>query len=176
MFHLRIPVIYLVTYQATAAKQCNYTYPFTTVREFVDFCQKVCPASLSLFARNATPYSFSQLTRFGEAGVYGFIEHLNSRASAELLVQSITTEARQQMIFRQFQGLFPMPVRTRLWARSSYTLNLGLQIWFLPGITQSMAWTLLSPYITSCPAENPHIVFQNFPALNITVGVFPPPF
>ncbi|KAJ7575501.1 Rds1 protein [Mycena floridula] len=113
----------------TAAKPCNYTYPFTTVREFVDFCQK--------------------LTRFGESGVYGFLEHLDSRPSAELLLQSITTEARQQMIFRQFEGLFPMP------------------IWFTPGITQSMAWTLLSPYITTCPAENPHIVFQNFPALNI---------
>jgi hypothetical protein len=32
-----------------------------------------------------------------------------------------------------------------------------------------MAWTLLSPYIVSCPAENPHIIFQNFPALNIVV-------
>lgn len=32
-----------------------------------------------------------------------------------------------------------------------------------------MAWTLLSPYIVSCPAENPRIAFQNFPALNITV-------
>ncbi|KAJ7184563.1 Rds1 protein [Mycena filopes] len=113
----------------TAAKPCNYTYPFTTVREFVDFCQK--------------------LTRFGESGVYGFLEHLDSRASAELLLQSITTEARQQMIFRQFEGLFPMP------------------IWFTPGITQSMAWTLLSPYITSCPAENPHIIFQNFPPLTV---------
>lgn len=28
-------------FSATAAKPCNYTYPFTTVREFVDFCQKV---------------------------------------------------------------------------------------------------------------------------------------
>lgn len=25
----------------TAPKQCNYTYPFETVRDFVDFCQKV---------------------------------------------------------------------------------------------------------------------------------------
>ncbi|KAJ7066203.1 Rds1 protein [Mycena amicta] len=114
----------------SAAKPCNYSYPFTTVREFVDFCQK--------------------LTRFGESGVYGFLEHLDSRPSAELLLQSITTEARQQMIFRQFEGLFPMPT------------------WFIPGITQSMAWTLLSPYITTCPAENPKIVFQIFPALNIT--------
>ncbi|KAE9394335.1 hypothetical protein BT96DRAFT_827861 [Gymnopus androsaceus JB14] len=113
-----------------SAKSCNYSYPINTVREFVDFCQK--------------------LTRFGESGVYGFLEHLDSRASAQILLQSISTEARQQMIFRQFEGLFPMPV------------------WFIPGITQSMAWTLLSPYIVSCPAENPHIVFQNFPALNIT--------
>ncbi|EPQ57188.1 hypothetical protein GLOTRDRAFT_120491 [Gloeophyllum trabeum ATCC 11539] len=114
---------------ARAAKQCNYTYPFDTVREFVDFCQK--------------------LTRFGESGVYGFLEHLDNRASAEMLLQSITTEARQQMIFRQFEGLFPMPV------------------YFETGITQSMAWTLLSRYITHCPEENPRIEWQNFPALYV---------
>lgn len=45
------------------------------------------------------------------------------------------------------------------------------QVWFETGITQSMAWTLLAPYISSCPAENPPIVFQNFPALNITVSM-----
>lgn len=119
-----------------AAKQCTYRYTFETVREFVDFCQK--------------------LTRFGESGVYGFLEHLDSRASAQLLLQSITTEARQQMIFRQFEGLFPMPV------------------WFEAGITQSMAWTLLAPYIVTCPASNPKIEWQNFPALNITVRLLYP--
>jgi len=35
---------------ATAAPQCTYDYPFTTVREFVDFCQR--------------------LTRWGESGVW----------------------------------------------------------------------------------------------------------
>ncbi|KAF8220923.1 Rds1 protein [Tricholoma matsutake] len=114
----------------TAAKPCNYTYNFTTVRDFVDFSQKA--------------------TRWGEAAVYGFLEHLDSRAAAELLLQSITIGARKQMIFRQLEGLFPMP------------------IWFLPAITQSMAWTLLSPHIISCPAGNPHVQWQNFPALNIT--------
>ncbi|KAI0645960.1 Rds1 protein [Trametes meyenii] len=114
----------------SAAKQCNYTYPFETVRDFVDFCQK--------------------LTRFGESGVYGFLEHLDSRAAATLLLESITTEARQQMIFRQFEGLFPMPM------------------WFVPAITQSMAWTLLAPYISSCPDNNTHLAWQNFPALNVT--------
>ncbi|KAF5377113.1 hypothetical protein D9757_008788 [Collybiopsis confluens] len=113
-----------------AAKQCDYQYPFTTVPEFIDFCQK--------------------LTRFGESGTYGFIEHLDSRPSAQILLQSISTEARQQLIFRQFEGLFPMPV------------------WHETGITQSMQWTLLAPYLKSCPAENPRIVFQIFPDLNIT--------
>ncbi|KAF7983784.1 hypothetical protein HWV62_19001 [Athelia sp. TMB] len=116
--------------QGKGAKRCTYTYPFKTVPEFLDFCQK--------------------LTRFGESGVYGFLSHLNSRPSAALLTQSIATEARQQMTFRQLEGLFPMPV------------------WFEIGITQSMAWTLLAPYLKSCPAENPHIEWQNFPALNIT--------
>jgi len=112
-----------------APKQCTYNYPFNTVREFIDFCQK--------------------LTRFGESGVYGFINHLDSRESAQLLLQSISTEARQQMIFRQFDGLFPMPV------------------WFETGIPQSWAWTLLAPYISSCPENQTRLAWQNFPALTI---------
>ncbi|ETN46897.1 uncharacterized protein HMPREF1541_01086 [Cyphellophora europaea CBS 101466] len=112
-----------------APPQCTYNYPFTTVREFIDFCQK--------------------LTRFGESGVYGFLGHLDSQAAASLLLQSISTEARQQMIFRQFNGLFPMPV------------------WFEVGIPQSWAWTLLAPYISSCPANTTRVAWQNFPSLTI---------
>lgn len=114
---------------AEAPMQCSYNYPFTNVREFVDFCQK--------------------LTRFGESGVYGFLGHLNSGEAATLLLQSITTEARQQMIFRQFNGMFPMPV------------------WFEVGIPQSWAWTLLAPYISSCPPDQTRLAWQNFPALRI---------
>ncbi|KAK4938980.1 hypothetical protein LTR10_020639 [Elasticomyces elasticus] len=112
-----------------APKQCTYNYPYTTVREFIDFCQK--------------------LTRFGESGVYGFLGHLDSRESATLLLQSITTEARQQFAFRQMDGLFPMPV------------------WFEVGVPQSWAWTLLAPYISSCPANNTRLAWQNFPNLTI---------
>ncbi|KAG9069055.1 hypothetical protein KI688_009946 [Linnemannia hyalina] len=65
-----------------AAKPCTYKYPFKTVQEFIIFSK--------------------QVTRIGEAGVLGFIEHLNSRPSAQLLLQTVTTEARQQMVF-----LFP---------------------------------------------------------------------
>jgi len=126
---------------ANAPQACNYIYPFTDVKGFLDFTQK--------------------LTRWGESGVYGFLEHLDSRASAQLLLQSITTEARQQMIFRQFDGLFPMPV------------------WFEAGITQSMAWTLLAPYIISCPDQNlgsRKLAWQNFPGLNVSnnPSVIPP--
>lgn len=49
-----------------APKQCTYNYPFETVREFVDFNQKI--------------------TRFGESGVWGFINHLDSREVGQLLV------------------------------------------------------------------------------------------
>lgn len=45
-----------------------------------------------------------------------------------------------------------------------------MPVWFETGITQSMAWTLLAPHIVSCPAENPRIAWQNFPALNVTVS------
>ena len=114
---------------AEAPVQCTYSYPVNDVREYIDFCQK--------------------LTRYGESGVYGFLGHMNSREAATLLVQSISTEARQQMIFRQFDGLFPMPV------------------WFETGIPQSWAWTLLAPYISSCPANQTRLIWQNFPALSI---------
>ncbi|KAI1073542.1 ferritin-like domain-containing protein [Whalleya microplaca] len=112
-----------------APVQCTYNYPVSTVQEYIDFSQK--------------------LTRWGESGVYGFLNHLDSRETAQILLQSITTEARQQMIFRQFEGLFPMPV------------------WFEVGIPQSWGWTLLSPYISSCPANQTRLVWQNFPALHI---------
>lgn len=114
---------------AQAPRQCTYNYPYTTVRQFIDFCQK--------------------LTRFGESGVYGFLNHLDSREAGQLLLQSISTEARQQMIFRQFDGLFPMPV------------------WFEVGIPQSWAWTLLAPYISECPENQTRLAWQNFPALTV---------
>ncbi|QSZ34574.1 hypothetical protein DSL72_006168 [Monilinia vaccinii-corymbosi] len=112
-----------------ATPQCTYNYPYRTVTEAFDFAQK--------------------LTRFGESGVWGFQAHLDSREVAQLLDQSIATEARQQMIFRQFAGLFPMPV------------------WFETGIPQSWAWTLLAPYISSCPADSKRLVWQNFPQLTV---------
>lgn len=114
---------------AEAPKQCQYNYPYQNVREYIDFCQK--------------------LTRFGESGVYGFVNHLDSREVGQLLIQSISTEARQQMIFRQFNGQFPMPV------------------WFEIGLPQSFAWTLLAPYISSCPENQTRLIWQNFPALSI---------
>ncbi|KAG6010743.1 hypothetical protein E4U21_004131 [Claviceps maximensis] len=112
-----------------APVQCAYNYPVDNVAEFIDFNQK--------------------LTRWGEAGVYGFLPHLNSGPAAQLLLQSITVEARQQLVFRQFGGLFPMPE------------------WHTVGIPQSWAWTLLAPYIASCPAGQTRLVWQNFPALHV---------
>lgn len=31
-----------------------------------------------------------------------------------------------------------------------------------------MQWTQISPWLLSCPAENPRVQWQNFPGLNIT--------
>jgi len=112
-----------------APVQCTYDYPFKTVREFIDFNQKI--------------------TRFGESGVWGFINHLDSREVGQLLAQSIATEARQQQVFRQMLGLHPMPV------------------WFEAGIPQSWGWTYLAPYISSCPQNTTRLAWQNFPALHI---------
>lgn len=112
-----------------APVQCTYNYPFSTVREFIDFNQK--------------------LTRWGESGVWGFINHLDSREVGQLLSQSIATEARQQMSFRQMLGLHPYP---------------GL---FESGIPQSWSWTYLAQYISECPEGNTRLGWQNFPNLHI---------
>lgn len=114
-----------------AAKQCTYNYSgrFDTVREYVDFNQ--------------------QLTRWGESGVWGFLSKLNSKPSAQLLAQSIATEARQQMIFRQFTG------------------GPAMDVYFETGIPQAWQWTLLAPLIQSCPPENPRIGWSNYPTLRV---------
>lgn len=108
---------------------CSYNYPFRTVREFVDFNQK--------------------LTRWSESGVMGYIHHLDSREAAQLLGQTIAVEGRQQQIFRQMSGLFPVPA------------------WFVPGIPQSWAWTFLAQYVVSCPANQTRLSWQNFPNLYV---------
>lgn len=112
-----------------APRQCVYNYPYTTVREWLDFMQRV--------------------TRFGESGVWGFIAHLDSREVAQLLAQSISTEARQQQIFRQMSGLTPMDV------------------WFENGWPQSWQWTMLAPYISYCPSGTTRLAWQNYPTLRI---------
>lgn len=112
-----------------APQPCTYHYPFATVQGFLDYSQKN--------------------TRYGESGVLGFLAHLNSRPAADLISQTITVESRQQAIFRQFKGLFPMP------------------FYFVPGIPQSWQWTLLAPDIVSCPANQTRLIWQNFPALDI---------
>lgn len=66
-----------------------------------------------------------------------------------MLDQAIATEGRQQQIFRQMSGLFPMPV------------------WFMTGIPQSWAWTYLAPYIASCPSNSKRMAWQNFPLLKV---------
>lgn len=42
-----------------------------------------------------------------------------------------------------------------------------MPVFFETGIPQSWAWTLLAPYISSCPASAKRIAWQNFPQLNV---------
>lgn len=164
---------------AGAPDRCTYKYDFETVpyvrlslviydylltrplvvpcSEFIDFCQR--------------------LTRWGESGVLGFLSHLSARPTASLLVQSITTESRQQMAFRQLAGLFPMPVYFEVSLTPCLRTSSGTLANFLllvasdqVGIPQSFAWTLLNPYIVSCPANNTPIAWQAFPSLSVVNG------
>ncbi|GBF60824.1 hypothetical protein TMEN_7459 [Trichophyton mentagrophytes] len=95
---------------------------------------------------------FSQkLTAVTESTVYNFLPHLDSRETAMLVLQLVATTARQHMLFRQFEALQPMPV------------------WFETGIPQSWGWTLVAPFISSCP-DDARVVWRNFPALQIIDG------
>lgn len=114
---------------AKAPKECQYQYPFNTLREALLFTE--------------------ELTRWGESGVLGFLPSLDNRANAQILLQSITTESRQQYTMRQMLGAFPVPV------------------WFETGVPQAYAWTLLSPYIKSCPSHNVPVGFSIFPKLTV---------
>ncbi|KAH7020773.1 uncharacterized protein B0I36DRAFT_367256 [Microdochium trichocladiopsis] len=109
--------------------RCTYNYPHQDVHEYLDFGQK--------------------LTRWGESMVYGFLPHLESREAAQIMTQTVSTEARQQMIFRQYNGLHPMPVL------------------FEAGIPQAWGWTFLAPYISHCNATIERVVWQNFPRLTV---------
>ncbi|EGE08797.1 rds1 [Trichophyton equinum CBS 127.97] len=95
---------------------------------------------------------FSQkLTAVTESTVYNFLPHLDSHGTAMLVLQLVATTARQHMLFRQFEALQPMPV------------------WFETGIPQSWGWTLVAPFISSCP-DDARVVWRNFPALQIIDG------
>ncbi|TFY75381.1 hypothetical protein EWM64_g8632 [Hericium alpestre] len=116
---------------------CNYTFPvFADVRGFLDFAQKI--------------------TRIGESGTAGWINHLDSQASASYILSALLVEARQQMALRQMEGLFPMPY------------------YFVPSITQSMHWSLIAPFIATCPPENPTVNWTVFPPLTILNDPFWP--
>ncbi|KAL3484910.1 ferritin-like domain-containing protein [Aspergillus germanicus] len=104
-----------------APKQCVYDYPYTTVREWLDFNQRV--------------------TRYGESGVWGFISHLDSREVASLLSLSIATEARQQFAFRQMAGLAPINVWFENgWPQSWQWTMLAPYISYCPEGTTRLAW------------------------------------
>jgi len=38
------------------------------------------------------------------------LAHLDAQDTAQLVMEAVAIESRQQMIFRQFEGQFPMPV------------------------------------------------------------------
>lgn len=104
------PFLFLTTHADSSLLR---RYPYTNVKEFILFSQL--------------------LTRWGEAGVYGFLGQLDSRPASQILLQSITTEARQQMSMRQMQGLPAVPewfevrrfLRSRLQRHLLILLNLA---------------------------------------------------
>lgn len=53
----------------------------------------------------------SKLTRWGEAGNWGFVSHLDSGEVASFITQAEAIEAPQQSVFHEMLGLHPMPIQ-----------------------------------------------------------------
>ncbi|KMU84091.1 hypothetical protein CIHG_01877 [Coccidioides immitis H538.4] len=109
----------------TAPTRCSYRYPFTTLFEFVDFAQKV--------------------SKIIESQAYGFIPHLDARETAQLLLQAISVTGRQQLILRQFEGLFPVPV----WSKNYPALSIISQPNPLAANATALNNTALGPGINA---------------------------
>lgn len=56
-----------------APVQCSYNYPVSNLQEYIDFGR--------------------EMLRSAESAMYGFLNHLNSRAMGQLLLQSVATGA-----------------------------------------------------------------------------------
>ncbi len=56
--------------------------------------------------------------------MYGFLNHLDTGAVGQLLLEGISTEARQQKILQSFQALFRMPVWSKVEIPQSWTSDL----------------------------------------------------
>jgi len=65
----------------------------------------------------------STVASFGEAGILGFLEHLDSRSAAQLTLETVAVDGRQKMGSRQL---------------------LGLPTFFMAGLSQSTQWTLMA--------------------------------
>ncbi|KAK7177272.1 hypothetical protein PSPO01_16681 [Paraphaeosphaeria sporulosa] len=134
----------------SAPKQCVYNYPFTTVREYIDFNIK--------------------LTRWGESGNWGFLSHLDSREVSTLLVQAEAVEARQQQIFRQWLGLHPMPVSFIPGIPQSWHWTLlAPYISYCPENNTRIPWQNF-PQLTIHNLPNPNRVSPNNTKTNEVVG------
>jgi len=133
-----------------APRQCVYNYPFTTVREFIDFNIK--------------------LTRWGESGTWGFLSHLDSREVSTLLVQAEAIEGRQQMAFRQMLGLHPMPVSFVPGIPQSWHWTmLAPYISYCPANNTRLAWQNF-PTLHIVNHPNPNRVSPNNTRTNELVG------
>jgi hypothetical protein len=116
-----------------------------------------------------------ELTRYSESGVYGFINHMDSRDIAQFLLQSISREVRQQMIFR-YVSLSLVVELQLIDCVHTFPCQPGLQ----PAFRKSWVRALLAPYISSCPGNQvrtmvspilyvanstqTRLVWQNFPS------------
>jgi hypothetical protein len=115
------------------AKPCKYNFPVNNPKEFLEISQIA--------------------TSVGEGSYLGFIPLLDNRTYIEISSSIVTTESRQNTIFREGLHLHPF----------------GNQNFDTP-LTASQAYTLGSQFIVSCPENNPKIPFTKFPYLDVKLN------
>ncbi|RDB25985.1 hypothetical protein Hypma_006728 [Hypsizygus marmoreus] len=79
--------------------------------------------------------------------VYGFLEHSNSLASTELLLQSITTGGASTNDVPPIRGSLPNACKfKKLLILTSHPSHFFLKIWLLPGPWRVLEYTAIATY------------------------------
>lgn len=150
-----------------ASKQCIYQYPYTTVQELVLFCQLLFVLlPLSRLECKCADAGRTQDSLRRERSIW-ILAPFGLEAECPNLAPKYYDGRTPANDLPAVSRTLPHCLFVRLpcytSSQSFLVTDMSLLYPWISGfetrITQSYAWTLLSPYVKSCPSNNPHIEF-----------------